>query len=137
MTPKLRFRIAGSLGFLVGALSIFAGSSVLLGAERPDYHVLRWLVVYNLMAGVISALLGAAIIGQRPWAARAAGALAAAHLGVLLILVGLRASSASPVADQSLGAMTFRSTVWLLITLLVWKLGRAAPGARAGDGHLA
>jgi len=133
---NLRFRIAGSIGILVGALSIFAGSSVLLALKQPDYPVLRWLVIYNLVAGVASALVGCAIVGLRPWAARAAGLVTSTHALVLLILIGLR-FAASPVANQSMGAMAFRSTVWLVITLLVWKSARKTPASPTGSAHAA
>jgi len=131
---NLRFRIAGSIGIVVGAIAIFAGSSVLMGLKQPDYQVLRWLVIYNIAAGVASALVGGAIVGLRPWATRAGVLVTSAHVLVLLILIALRAA-ASPVANQSIGAMTFRSTVWLVITLLAWKLGRDAPTSSNSSAH--
>ena len=136
MISTLRFRIAGSIGIVLGAIAIFAGSSVLLALKQPDYQVLRWLVIYNIVAGVVSALVGGAIVGLRPWATRAAVLMTSAHVLVLLILIGLRAA-ASPVANQSIGAMTFRSTVWLVITLLAWKLGRDAPASSNSSAHAA
>ena len=125
MITNLRFKIAGLIGIVVGAIAIFAGSAVLLGLKQPDYQVLRWLVVYNLVAGVVSALVGGAVLARRPWAARAAVLVTAVHVLVLLILIGLRATD-SPVASASIGAMTFRSSAWVVVTLLAWKAGRTA-----------
>ncbi len=49
MTQQKRDRIASILAITLGLLSIREGGAVLLGATIPDYHVLLWLVWYNVI----------------------------------------------------------------------------------------
>ncbi len=120
MRSKTKNRFAGVTGLLVGLLSLISGSAVLLGLTQPDYTVLRWLVIYNTSMGVVSIAAGVGIWSAQMWAARIASYITTAHVVVLLVLFVMYASTYT-VALQSMGAMTFRSFIWIGITLTVWK----------------
>ncbi len=47
-------KIAAILALLLGVMSVFAGSKVLLEIDIKDYNVLIWLVSYNVIFGAIS-----------------------------------------------------------------------------------
>ena len=49
--------IAAFLALLIGAMSILAGTKVLLGVDLKPYHTLVWLLVYNVFFGIISILV--------------------------------------------------------------------------------
>lgn len=120
MISKTKNRLAGITGFLVGLLSIISGSAVLLGLKQPDYIILNWLVIYNVGMGLISIAVGVWIWSVQMLAAKLASYITTAHVVVLLILVSMYVGT-STVAVQSIGAMTFRSIIWVGITLTVWK----------------
>ncbi len=117
---KFHLHFAGIAGILIGLLSIISGSAVLLGIKQPDYNILRWLVIYNVTMGVVSIGVGIGIWSVRLWAIRIASYIASAHIVVLVILIIMYVSTVS-VALQSIGAMTFRSLVWIGITITVRK----------------
>jgi hypothetical protein len=104
-----------------GAISVLAGTRVLAGIDTPDYVVLRWLVVYNVVAGAAAVVAGAGIWGGRAWSPLLARILAAAHAATLVTLVAMQALG-SPVALDSLAAMTFRTALWLAIAAVAgWR----------------
>ena len=49
-------KVAAILALFIGLMSIFAGSKVLLGIDTKPYTILIWLVIYNIVLGVISVL---------------------------------------------------------------------------------
>jgi hypothetical protein len=121
----VRTRIAAVVAWIIGALAVAAGARVVVLSADPGYHVIDWLVRYNLAVGLVTVLVTAVLIWRGSRYARA-GALAtlAAHGSVLLILV---AGSRDVVAVESLVAMSVRVAAWLLIYALL--RGEVTPGA--------
>lgn len=125
---RIFVKIASMLAFVIGAMSVVAGGSVLRGRD-PGYHVIDWLPGYNVAAGAASALVIAALIWRQSRAALpAALAVFGAHSLVFVILLAVYRQVA---ARQSIMAMTFRMIVWLAILLLMLaqarRDGRTAP----------
>jgi hypothetical protein len=108
-----------------GAISVLAGTRVLAGIDTPDYVVLRWLVVYNVVAGAAAVVAGAGVWGGRAWSLLSARILAGAHAATLVALVAMRALGSS-VAIDSLAAMTFRTALWLAIAAVASRPRRSA-----------
>lgn len=54
-------KIAAVLAFGIGVMAIFAGGQVLLGND-PGYHVIYWVVIYNVTIVLITALFTALLI---------------------------------------------------------------------------
>ena len=93
-------------------MSVFAGSKVLLGADIKDYTVLTWLVIYNVLMGLIS-IYSAYLI----WKDRGeimSLSIFSLHLLVLLYLKFI----SSIAASESVKAMIFRVSAWVLIIIL-------------------
>ncbi len=109
-----RFAAVGGGAF--GTAGMVAGTRVLSGLDVPDYQVLPWLVVYNVLTSAVAVALAVALWRGRRWATSGAWGLAAAHALVLIGLTGLRITGAG-VADDSLAAMGLRTLVWALIAL--------------------
>ena len=113
-----RYKIAAVIAFLIGMMSVLAGTRVLMGISTPDYHVLDWLVVYNVFAGIISIAVSI-LIWKKYWRAFAASVLiAASHIIVLVLLISAFNEIA---AAESIKAMIFRSIIWIIIILLSIK----------------
>ena len=114
-------RAAAIVGGAFGVVGIVAGTRVLSGLDVPDYHVLRWLVVYNVVTSTAAVVVAVALWRGRRWAAHAAMGLAGAHALVLVALAALRVTGTG-VANDSLAAMGIRTSVW---ALAAWTASRS------------
>ena len=109
--------IAAIIAVLFGILTLFAGSRVLLGAD-PGYKVFRPLLLYNTTMGAAYLAAGIAIWRNLRWSKFATGFIFSLNLLVLVSIVLLYSTHAA-VAVDSLRAMTFRTTVWLVLFVVV------------------
>lgn len=117
---QIRKWIAVGLAVLISIPTIIEGGSVLLGISHPDQIVLKWLVFYNVVMAIISLLVAAMIAFRYSGKAAAARLIFFGHLSVLIILIGIHFTTGQ-VALKSIGAMSMRSTIWLVINILIWK----------------
>jgi hypothetical protein len=120
MTIFTKHHIAAILGIIVGVLTIIAGSKVLLGISLPNYSILRWLVIYNVLLGVISVIAGIGLWNLLSWAVFLSRGITTLH-GLILIILILMFTLGKPVAFQSIMAMLFRTTIWLGIVVATRK----------------
>ncbi|MEP1093863.1 MAG: hypothetical protein ABJG78_02070 [Cyclobacteriaceae bacterium] len=109
------YKIAASiLALIIGLMSVFAGSKVLLGIDVKEYNVLDWLVYYNVAFGVISIFTAYFI-----WQGIAKGKslslfILSMHFVVFLYLKFL----SDTAAPESIKAMIFRTSIWVVIVAL-------------------
>jgi len=122
MTIFTKHHIAAILGIIIGVLTIIAGSKVLLGISLPNYSILRWLVIYNVLFGVISVIAGIGLWNLLSWAVLLSRVITALH-GLILIILILMFMLGKPIAVQSIMAMLFRTTIWLGIVVTTRKSG--------------
>ena len=115
--------LAAAIACLFGVVTLFAGGSVLLGSD-PGYVVFRPLLIYNTIMGVAYLAAGITIWRSLIPGKYAAGAIFLLNILVLLGII-LVYRSGGAVAVDSLGAMTFRTVVWLVLFLVVSWLGRS------------
>lgn len=116
------------VAILFGAVTLFAGSRVLGGAD-PGYIVFRPLLIFNTLMGV--AYIAA---GVTAWRHLARGTLMAATIFILNAAVFLTIAylyqTGAAVAIDSVRAMTLRTVVWLvLLAGLVWLRHRGRRAA--------
>jgi len=111
------YKIAAILALLIGGISVISGSKVLLGIDVKDYAVLNWLVIYNVIFGAISILAAYFIWKNKSLAKNAVVFILASHTFVAIYLYFFSES----VALQSIKAMSFRISIWILIYLLTFK----------------
>lgn len=110
-------RIAAVLGFIIGAMAVFAGGQVLLG-KVPDYYVINWLPVYNYTAGILTVFVVAILIWiNHKLALPIALATFSVHALVMFIL---QTTYRDVVAVDSIRAMTIRLTAWVIILALIY-----------------
>ena len=110
-------KIASILALFIGAMSIFAGTKVLLGVDTKDYTVLNWLVLYNVIFGVISIITAFLIWQKNVLAKKIVIFILVAHSCMALYLYFFN----DAVALESIKAMGFRTSVWIVISLLTFK----------------
>ena len=123
---------AAAVALLFGAVTVFAGGRVLLGAD-PGYAVFRPLLVFNTGMGLAYLAAGVTIWRSLGAGRFAAGAIALLNLTALAVVFALY-SGAGTVAVESLRAMTLRAAVWLLLFLVVAWLARGRTAGRKGPG---
>lgn len=108
-------KLPSILAFLVGAMSILAGGMVIRGWQ-PGYNVLSWLPVYNFAVGLLTLIPAYLLwVGNR-YALAASIVIFALHAIILVLLLALFRGQ---VATQSIGAMSFRVIVWIVIFALL------------------
>ncbi|MCK4562527.1 MAG: hypothetical protein KAT78_06445 [Flavobacteriaceae bacterium] len=111
---KILKKLAAILALFIGVMSVFAGSKVLLGIDSKDYNVLTWLVSYNVILGLISIVTAYFI-----WKEISKGKNLTLFILIMHFMVFLYLKFFSEtVAIDSIKAMIFRTSIWLLITAL-------------------
>lgn len=114
---KISYKIAAGLALLIGIMSVISGSLVLLNYNIPDYTVLNWLVVYNIILGFISIIAAILIWEDSKSIKKIILAILVLHLLVLVFL----SFFSQEVAFESIKAMGFRVSIWIGILLLTLK----------------
>ena len=127
MTQRIKHRLVAVLAIIPGLLSIKEGGSVLLGLSTPSYHVLSWLVVYNVVLGFVSLIAGTGIWMQRTWGSIFAAVTLLCH-GLVFLSVFFLFMFREPVATISVMAMLVRTALWSIIYLLLRWVGNAKAG---------
>jgi len=116
-----RYRTASAVALIVGLLSIKEGGSVLLGLTIKTYHVLPWLLIYNVTLGFVSLAAGIGLWTQRAWSSILAVVILILH-GFVFLFLFMLFEFGKEVAFISVMAMLFRTIVWLVVySLLAWK----------------
>ena len=106
-------RVFALVAVLFGIATVVAGTRVLTGSD-PGYIVFRPLLIFNTAMGF--AYVAAGVIAWRS-IDRGKFAAAAIFIANLLALgtVGYLYAAGNAVAKESVGAMTFRTIVWLVL----------------------
>jgi hypothetical protein len=115
--------LAAAIAVLFGVATLFASGRVLLGSD-PGYVVFRPLLIYNTIMGVAYLAAGITIWRSLSVGKYAAGAIFLLNILVLLGIIVVYQSGGA-VAVDSLGAMTLRTVVWLVLFLVTSWLGRS------------
>lgn len=111
-------KIVAVLATIIGIMVIVTGSRVLLGLFVPDYQYFNELVSYNIIIGSVSVIAGIYIWQKNNKAILFALFITAAHIIVFLLL---KTVFSDVISDHSVNAMTFRSVLWIVFTVIVWK----------------
>jgi hypothetical protein len=118
MTSRNKHRLAALLALVIGFLTIVEGGIVLLGFETNPYPVLPWLLRYNVATGFISLAAGYGLWREWGWAATLSRMVLACHGAVFVSLAGMYLLGMT-VAVNSIGAMLFRTVVWIGINFMI------------------
>ena len=114
MKHKLLKNTGALLALFIGTMSVFAGTSVLLGTATKDYNVLQWLVIYNVVVGVISIIVAYLIWKDLKISKKLILTILGFHFLIFLYLNFL----SETVAIESVKAMFFRVSIWSVVAIL-------------------
>jgi hypothetical protein len=120
------FRASAAVGILFGLLTLRAGGAVLFGDDAArtaagDY--VTFVVWFNFCAGFAYIVAGAGFALRQSWAVRMAFLIALATL-IVFIAFGVHIAAGGAFETRTIGAMTLRSTVWLVIATIGWRILR-------------
>jgi len=115
---KIVIKIVAVLATIIGIMAVVTGSRVLLGFFDPDYQYFSELVSYNVIMGAVSVITGIYIWQKNNKAIFFALFITSAHIIVFLLL---KTVFSDVISDHSVNAMTFRSVIWIVFTVIVWK----------------
>ena len=108
------------IAVLFGLVTIFVGSSVLMGSD-PGYLVYLPLLIYNTAMGIMYVFAGSIIFRNITKGMYMAVGIFSLNLAVLITIYFLHTKSSS-VADESLNAMVLRTVVWLVLFAILGSL---------------
>lgn len=118
--------ILALIAILFGLVTLLVGSRVLLGAH-PGYIVYQPLLIFNTLMGALYVLAGVSILINAKKAVQLAAVIFSLNLIVLTLVFYLFKESSEIVkqglepeiiiALESLMAMTFRTSVWLVLLI--------------------
>ena len=112
-------KIVAIIAVIIGLMAVVTGSRVLLGFFDPGYQYFTALLLYNIILGVVSIITGILIWKQNNKALFLSGIIAGLHLTVLLSLITIFSDI---IAEHSIKAMIFRSIIWIVFTIVLWKV---------------
>lgn len=110
---KITQKALAIVAVLFGLVTIFVGTLVLLGSD-PGYIVYRPLLIYNAVMGIVYVSAGIIALRNVKKGMYAAALISALNLVVLSAIYYLY-TEGSPIAIDSLRAMTLRTLIWLAL----------------------
>ena len=129
MTKSRGAIIAAVVAVIFGGMTLFSGGSVLFidgPARAAAGNYVPFVLWFNFIAGFAYILAGVGLFLWRDWAVNLAMLIAVATL-LVFAGFGLHIWLGGDYEQRTIGAMTLRSTVWLIIaftTRAAWKSGR-------------
>ena len=115
---KIIIRIIAVLASIIGIMAAITGSRVLLGMFDPGYQYFTTLFGYNVIMGLVSIFAGVLIWKRNSKALLLAYFITGAHIIVFLLL---KTIFSDVISDHSVNAMTFRSVIWIIFSVVIWK----------------
>lgn len=116
-------RIAAGVAVVFGLLTIVSGGRVLFGdpaAQEAAGNAVSFVLWFNFLSGFVYVLAGVGLVLQRRWAAWTAISLAAAIAGAFA-LFGLHVLQGGAFEMRTVGAMTLRLIVWIVIAVVAFR----------------
>jgi hypothetical protein len=126
-------RLAGVIAVAFGLLTILAGGRALFGGEaarRAVGEAVPFVLWFNFLAGFAYVAAGAGLLRVSPWAAGLSALIAVATILVFLAF-GAHVLLGGAYELRTVGAMTFRSLLWIFIALVALKTAGVWPGGRS------
>lgn len=118
--PSRLQRAAIGIAAVFGVLTVFAGGTLLLGLRDAGYDVVRPVLVFNTIMGLVYLAAAAVTLRDLELGWRLAFAISLANAAVLTG-VALYDAATGGVATETVAAMLTRTLVWFgLFGMLSW-----------------
>ncbi len=116
---KIITKILSVVAVIIGLMAVVVGTRVLFGVFDPGYQYYTSLISYNIILGIVSIITAFLIWKRNGKALLFSGIITGLHFSVLISLLTIFSDI---ISDHSVKAMTFRFVIWLVITIVLWKL---------------
>ena len=104
--------IFGVVTIVVGGKTLFGGTEVRTAAG----NIVPFVLWFNFVAGFAYVIVGVGLFLWKRWAAQLSAAIAAATIAVFIAFVA-HISLGGAFESRTVGAMTIRSVVWIVIAV--------------------
>ncbi|MCZ7660041.1 MAG: hypothetical protein M5U07_20335 [Xanthobacteraceae bacterium] len=125
---RLPVRIAGLVAIAFGLLTIISGGRALFGdaaARAAVGAAVPFVLWFNFGAGFAYVAAGAGLLAGRPWSVTLSALIALATL-LVFAAFGIHVLLGGAYEMRTVGAMTLRSVVWIVIAFVARRMpGRA------------
>lgn len=115
--------VAAVVAILFGILTIWSGGRALFGgadARAEVGNAVPFVLWFNFLAGFFYVVAGISLIAWKRWAALISAGIAIATL-VVFAAFGWHVALGGAFEMRTVGAMTLRSVVWILIAILACR----------------
>lgn len=126
-------RIAAGIALVFGVLTIISGGRVLFAGDEVRAaagHVVPFVLWFNFLSGFVYVVAGFGLALRRRWAPRLAIILAAA-IAFVFALFALHVFRGGAYETRTVGAMTLRLAVWVVIAAVAVRRRAPIPPARS------
>lgn len=108
--------IFGVATIIVGGRTLFGGVEVRAAAG----NIVSFVLWFNFVAGFAYVVAGTGMLLSKRWAAYLSATIAVATIAVFLAL-GVHILTGLAFEARTVGAMTLRSVIWIVIAVLAWR----------------
>lgn len=120
--------VSGIATVIVGGKTLFGGAAVRAAAG----NIVSFVLWFNFIAGFAYVAAGLGLFLWRRWAAQLSAAIAIATIAVF-VAFGVHVLLGGAFETRTVGAMAFRSAVWIAIAIgscrglgcVPWRVGRS------------
>jgi hypothetical protein len=124
LQPSPWLRGASVLAVLFGLMTLKEGGTVLFGGEAARTAAgayVPFVLWFNFLAGFAYVMAGAALWRRQSWAAGLALGIALAT-ALVFAAFGVYVMNGGAYETRTVAAMALRTTVWLAIGALAWRM---------------
>ena len=121
-TPVLAIVLA-LVAIAFGAVTIAVGGKTLFGGVQAGSaagNIVPFVLWFNFAAGFAYVIAGIGLLLRKRWAAHLSAAIAVTTIAVFIAL-GIHIFTGLAFEARTVGAMTIRSTVWVVIAVLAYR----------------
>ena len=123
---------AAWVAILFGVATILVGGKTLIADPAVAADIVPFVLWFNFAVGFAYVIAGYGILVWKPWAAWLSAAIAVATL-VTFVVFGIHIAFGGSFAGRTVGAMTLRSLVWIVIAAATCRALGCLP--RKADHH--
>ncbi len=115
-------RVMALLALLFGLLTIISGGSVLFNSEARQLagNYVGFVLWFNFLAGFAYVVAGVGLWTRQRWSIWFSFSIAVASL-IVFIAFGLHIVSGGSYEVRTIAAMSLRTLVWLIISVVAYK----------------
>jgi len=129
-TSKHWLRALAVVAIAFGLLTIKAGGTILFGNEAARIaagNYVPFVLWFNFMAGFVYVVAGAGLWLQQRWAVWLAVLITLATT-LVFVAFGVHVVMGGLYEKRTVGAMSLRTIIWMVIAAMAWRLQRKNHG---------